>query len=308
VLISTEKNRDYPDKISERRRFISYDKCRNFVKTHEDFRKRRFCFPLYAWRDRACGSGNVIRPESPKKTPLDHWRVAIIRGATPVSPSQSRWSFMVERAGNGCREDGGRGRGRSSKTMRRRQIGLRARNKLAQLSPNSRGSTANVARLPGEPGEPPHFFPLGTSGTRRGGREEEQPEEEKRRASPGSLFLVSNTILTELEDGAAMASPLHVSIRLKRPLQTLRKVFTMLSLGKGCFLYIAFLGIKRDKTGNFNVYVTFNCTLIAGTWLSRIWIARANSWDYHEIARTIAAIRWRPALDGWEAQVSAGFR
>ena len=33
--------------------------------------------------------------------------------------------------------------------MRRRQIGLRARNKLAQLSPNSRGILANVARLPG---------------------------------------------------------------------------------------------------------------------------------------------------------------
>lgn len=32
--------------------------------------------------------------------------------------------------------------------MRRRQIGLRARNKLAQLSPNSRGILANVARLP----------------------------------------------------------------------------------------------------------------------------------------------------------------
>jgi len=115
--------------------------------------------PRDSRHDRACGSGNVIRPESPKKTPLDHWRVAIIRGATPVSPSQSR-SFMVERAGNGCTatgKEGERGGGRSSKTMRRRQIGLRARNKLAQLSPNSRGSTANVARLPREPGEPPIF-------------------------------------------------------------------------------------------------------------------------------------------------------
>lgn len=35
----------------------------------------------------------------------------------------------------------------ASKTMTRRQIGLRARNKLAQLSPNSRGRLANVPRL-----------------------------------------------------------------------------------------------------------------------------------------------------------------
>lgn len=43
----------------------------------------------------------------------------------------------------------GGSRGEAGKTMRRRQIGLRARNKLAQLSPNSRGILANVARLPG---------------------------------------------------------------------------------------------------------------------------------------------------------------
>lgn len=95
---------------------------------------------------------NVIKLEGSGRFPLDHWRIVIIRGTIPSIPG-----FHVTATGAEWETAPRRPRG-GSKTMRRRQIGLRARNKLAQLSPNSRGSSANVARLPEELETLP-FFP-----------------------------------------------------------------------------------------------------------------------------------------------------
>lgn len=88
--------------------------------------------------------------------------------------------------------------------MRRRQIGLRARNKLAQLSPNSRGSLANVARLPEELETLP-FFPADAWNSQNEERKDKRKRERevelrKNDKCLSDLFLVLNTILTELDD------------------------------------------------------------------------------------------------------------
>jgi len=117
--------------------------------------------PRDSRHDRACGSGNVIRPESPKKTPLDHWRVAIIRGATPVSPSQSR-SFMVERAGNGCTATGEGGRERGGEGAVKQwdadKLGCVLETSWHSYRQTVVGARQMLLDCPESPGNPP-FFP-----------------------------------------------------------------------------------------------------------------------------------------------------
>jgi len=142
---------------------------------------------------------NVIKLEGSGRFPLDHWRIVIIRGTIPSTPvftwRRRERSERVHRGGRG-----------GSKTMRRRQIGLRARNKLAQLSPNSRGSSANVARLPEELETLP-FFPADAQNFQNEERKDMRKKERERELELrktdkclSDLFLVLNTILTELDD------------------------------------------------------------------------------------------------------------
>jgi len=168
--------------------------------------------------DRACGSGNVIRPESPEKTPLDHWRVAIIRGAAfrplPLVPIPMGFHGGGERG----ERRGGKG---AVKQWDADKLGCVLETSWHSYRQTVVGARQMLLDCPESPRAPP-FFPA------RNFRDEERSGEEKRRASPG-LFLVSNTILTEL-DGATMAS--HCTYRYlwsPRPLQILRKVFIALS-------------------------------------------------------------------------------